>query len=87
MALLSSDPKITIKTTRRNWTSFSGTAHYQDTHVKTVTWPCDDTGGEPTHEATYGTNGYQLVAYGPQVGYAQPSGLYVEEYHKLGSIN
>jgi hypothetical protein len=48
----------------------------------TVEWKCDETGGETTHESTFGTDGFELVSYGPDVPYGGVDGMYSETYRK-----
>ena len=87
MALLDSTPALVDDHSERvyRWIGISGDRQYRDDQVRIYEWPCDDTGGETTHEAVYGTGGFELTWYGRLIPYGKTSGVWREIYRKVGS--
>jgi hypothetical protein len=75
-----SAPHISTQTRRLFLMTRFGVQLYWDQVTKTVTWPCDASGGETTHAATYGGSTWELSAYGPDVPYGAATGFYREVY-------
>jgi len=86
MALLETDPKILIQPSRveRRRNTILGWQS-REVQAKRLEWAMDDSGGETDHRATYETDDWELVRFGPTLGRDDPTGIWFEEYEKTGS--
>lgn len=91
MALLEANPLVVVSQDRQKSTFFFNGIQkailnvHRDILEKRCEWACDETGGETTHEATYGTDGYELLHAEPQIARGSVQGTWVEIYRKYGT--
>lgn len=81
MALLDTNPtKVRDETYEVPWYSWGVLTHKIQTSERIYEWPCDDTGGETTHEGTYATGYYYLAYSGRDIPRGQTDGVWREIY-------
>jgi len=85
MALLDTNPRVTTRVVRTYIGRVGGSRAYREDSEKLCEWACDSTGGETTHEGTYGGSGYELQEYWADVAHGRRYGKWIERYLKPGT--